>query len=187
MRRGLSTDVWTALFSYGREGFWGRSSAAGTGPSSQEVGQTGFALRTVGADCGRRMGSPLRCVRLFMVTVVGRVMSLSLCGAASGSCCEGDRRRQAYCRLRRDGPAGVPPLIGRDRICLRRSCGVPGVGCPLPRRIGTPRTERSVRGVACVSSGAVRYSYWPDLSRCTSSSVRKRHLPRLSFFLVRPA
>ncbi len=32
-----------------------------------------------------------------------------------------------------------------------------------------------------------RYSYWPDLSRSTSSRERKRQAPRLRFFLVRPA
>lgn len=31
------------------------------------------------------------------------------------------------------------------------------------------------------------YSYWPDLSRSTSSRERKRQAPRLRFFLVRPA
>ena len=36
------------------------------------------------------------------------------------------------------------------------------------------------------SSGAP-YSYCPDLSRSTSSRVRKRHAPRLRFFFVRPA
>ena len=137
MRRGLSTDVWTALFVWGG-GLLGP--VVGCGGGVDVAGRRNVRSCIMVGRCRfrRRMGSSLRRVRLFMVTVVGRVMSLSLCGAASGSCCGGDRRRLAYGRLRRDGPAGVPPLTGRDRICLRRSCGVPGVGCPLPRKSERP-------------------------------------------------
>ncbi len=102
--------------------------------------------------------------------------------------------RPVTIRFRRAEGRGFPA----HRNC-RHTAGIRGTsrnhpdmpGLSLLKQKEAPSTGASFLFYPTHTSGKDRnagtYSYWPDLSRSTSSRERKRQAPRLRFFLVRPA
>ncbi len=167
MRRGLSTDVWTALFVWAG-GLLG--SVVGCGDGAVVTGSRADRSCVMDGRCRlrRRMGSSLRRVRLFMVTVVRRITSVSLRGEATG--CSAARRLFAVAVVRR--VMSLSLCGAASGFLLRRRSEAAGVWSASARR--TCRCPSVDREGPNLPSEVVRCSR-SEVVRCS-----RRRLPSSS-------
>ena len=92
----------------------------------------------------------------------------------------------------RNGPDSSPDETDRKKTDRKKTDRKKRTGKKRTGKNGPEKTDRKKRTGkngpdGNPDSSGAPYSYCPDLSRSTSSRVRKRHAPRLRFFFVRPA